>query len=337
MFEKKIITITNAFSKQGLGVVYALLSSGKFKVRALTRRNGTVEGEALIKKYGRENVEICIISDQSLDSLTKALNGAHGVFVITTVSHQDPKCLEIELNSVKRIADIAVQSKVKHIIFSSLDKPSDQAIKEFKEYLIWTPRTLAEEYIKTLPIHSSFISIAFFFSNFLESFPPTVNESGVTVFSLPDTPGDQLLPYADSLVTPGLAVRDLFVQFIESPETFENGQHLQIVSEYLSGNQMAEIFQRVTGKKAIYKRAEAKEYIEKMKKSGFERKARYNLAVYQYPAKYNYFDTNNPIYQPSSSSANTIETYEHFLRHCGWKGESSNDFKSKLLSSYGYL
>ncbi|EGG18385.1 hypothetical protein DFA_03879 [Cavenderia fasciculata] len=334
---KQIITVTQAFSKQGLGVVYALLDSGKFKVRTTTSRKDTEEGEALKKKYG-DNVEVLVIQNTKQDYLN-AFNGAHGVFLISpTISYEDPDFLLKEINGVKEIVDIAVESKVKHLIFSSLDRPPKEAQEEFKDVLIWTPRSELEDYIKTLPIHSSFVSIGYFYSNFLEYYAPTFEEDGALVFSLPGTPGDQLLPYADALVTPGLAARDLFIEFLESPKTSDNGQHLQIVSEYLSGNQMAEIFQRVTGKKAIYRQQNKEDYLAFLSSIGLNQTGKVLLSIFEYPIKYGYFhqtdDTKTKIYKPTTP---TIETYEQFLQHSNWKGESIKDFKSTFLKSYKYL
>jgi nucleoside-diphosphate-sugar epimerase len=47
---KKIIAVTGATGAQGGGVVDALLSSGKYEVRAITRDPSSEKGKALTKK-----------------------------------------------------------------------------------------------------------------------------------------------------------------------------------------------------------------------------------------------------------------------------------------------
>lgn len=72
--ERKIITVIGATGSQGKGVVDALVKEGTFKVRAVTRNP---------EKYSGNADEVVKADLTDLDSLTKAFENAHGVFVVT--------------------------------------------------------------------------------------------------------------------------------------------------------------------------------------------------------------------------------------------------------------
>src|SRR5258706_15369744 len=71
---KKRIAVIGATGQQGGGVVRALQAGGNFKVRALSRNPGKH------RELGDEVVEADL---DRPETLTAALKGAHGVFLVT--------------------------------------------------------------------------------------------------------------------------------------------------------------------------------------------------------------------------------------------------------------
>ena len=98
----------------------------------------------------------------------EAFRGSDGVFLMTP-SIVPPQMHEAELG--KQLADAAVQAGVKHIIFSSLENVDQiTAGKKFAPH--FTDKAIIEAYIRTLPITSSFILMAFFYTNLMEFYTP---------------------------------------------------------------------------------------------------------------------------------------------------------------------
>ena len=81
MSDRKIIAIVGATGAQGGGLVRAILNdpNGGFAARALTRKTTSDKAQALAQA-GADVVEADL---DSVESLTKAFAGAHGVFALT--------------------------------------------------------------------------------------------------------------------------------------------------------------------------------------------------------------------------------------------------------------
>jgi len=93
--------------------------------------------------------------------LVDAFRGSHGVFLVTPII-VPPAAHEAELG--KQQADAALEAGVQHIIFSSLENV-DKITGGKKWVPHFTDKAKVEEYIRTLPITSSFIYNALFYTN----------------------------------------------------------------------------------------------------------------------------------------------------------------------------
>ncbi len=114
--EKPLITIVGATSKQGRSAARTLLRSGRYRVRALTRRVDSPEAQSLARQ-GAELVSVPLEPGRKQD-LVHAFRGSHGAFLMTPVVIP-PDTHEFELG--KQQADAAVEAGVRHIVFSSLE------------------------------------------------------------------------------------------------------------------------------------------------------------------------------------------------------------------------
>ncbi|HLG53906.1 MAG TPA: NmrA/HSCARG family protein [Vicinamibacterales bacterium] len=113
----KIIAVVGSTGAQGGGLARAILAdpSGGFAVRAITRDPNKDSAKALAAK----GAEVVSANLDDVASLTKAFQGAHGVFGIT--NFWEHFSAEKEKAQAKNIADAAKAAGVKHVIWSTLE------------------------------------------------------------------------------------------------------------------------------------------------------------------------------------------------------------------------
>src|SRR5260221_13674135 len=110
---KKLIAVIGATGQQGGGVVRALQAGSQFKVRALSRNPGKP----------RELADEVIEADLNRpETLTAALEGAHGVFLVTNFREKGAD----ELKQATAAVRAAKDAGVKHFVWSTL--PNVEAI-----------------------------------------------------------------------------------------------------------------------------------------------------------------------------------------------------------------
>jgi len=148
---KPLITIAGSLSKQGRSVANSLLQTGRYRVRALTRNFDSPEAQNLARK-GAEVVHAPLALGHELE-LVNAFRGSHGAFLMTPVI-LPPATHEFELG--KQLADAAVEAGVEHLVFSGLENV-DKITGGTKFAPHFTDKAKTEEYIRTLPVKSSFV------------------------------------------------------------------------------------------------------------------------------------------------------------------------------------
>src|SRR5712692_10782662 len=95
----QIIAVVGGTGAQGGGVVDALLASGRYAVRVVSR-NPASESAEMLKKRGVQVVKGDLLEPSSLGA---AFEGAHGAFLVTNFwdPTQMPKETEIGIAAVK--------------------------------------------------------------------------------------------------------------------------------------------------------------------------------------------------------------------------------------------
>lgn len=102
-------------------------TSSPYRVRALTRNTSSAAAQKLVK-YGAEVVHADL---DDLDSLPKALNDAHAVFLVTDFFSCADEGAQRETAQAKRVLDVLAESTtLEHLIYSSL--PSIRQVSEGK-------------------------------------------------------------------------------------------------------------------------------------------------------------------------------------------------------------
>jgi uncharacterized protein YbjT (DUF2867 family) len=307
--DKPLITIVGVLGKQGRSVARTLLQSGRYRVRGLTRR---VDSPAALDlaEQGAELVSVSLAPGNK-KALVEAFRGSDGVFMLTP-GIVPPATYEVELG--KQLADAAVEAGVRHVIFSSLENvDSITGGKMFAPH--FTDKATIEEYIRTLPVTSTFIYMAFFYTNLIEFYPP-VMKGDTLVFPI-YLPKDFRAPFVDPLTATGPAVLEIF----SDPGQYA-GMSLPVIGDLISPQEMVDIFIQVTGKKAEYSAAFTREdLLYHFPEFGSnEILVREILGMVTYAVEYNYFRKDRDLLWSRQINPDTL-SWEQFLRTTGWKGE----------------
>jgi len=307
--DKPLVTIVGILGKQGSSVCQTLLESGRFKVRGITRRIDSPEALKLVSQ-GAELVSIPLVPGHKKE-FVEAFSGSDSVFMITP-GIAPPLTHEFELG--KQMADAAVEAGVPHIVFSSLENVEKiTGRKKFAPH--FTDKAKIEEYIRTLPVKSSFIYMAFFYTNLMEFYTPVTK--GDTLFFPFYLPKDFCAPFVDPLTATGPAV----LEIISKPDQYA-GKSLPVIGEVISPQEMIDTFVRLTGKKAEYAAAFTKEGFLSFfpEYLGNELLVNEILGMAEYAFEYGYFRKDRDSQWSRRINPNTVN-WEQFLRSSGWDGK----------------
>lgn len=313
---KPLITVVGASSKQGRSVATSLLASGRYRVRALSRRTDSLPIRQLAE-LGAEIVTVPLALGYR-NELTIAFRGSYGAFLMTppTTPEQPPGQPELALG--RELADAALAAGVQHIVWSSLEN-----VEERTGGTLWVPhfteKALVKDYIRTLSMRSTFIYLAFFYSNFLEYYVPKRRPDGSLSFAIylpPDVP----VPFVDPLTATGPAVLEIF----DNPEAYA-GQSLPVVGEVLTARQMVDTFVRVSGQKAHYVSAYTRDELLQHFPAFGENEYLVSelVGMVEYAVKYSYFAPERDMQWSRRIDPDAL-TWEQFLRGNGWQGEQLN-------------
>lgn len=303
------ITVCGATSKQGRSVVRTLLLSQRYRVRALTRNMNSPAAQELallgaeLKEPGEQQ------------SLVELFKGSSGVFLMTPGMVPESGREETPEKALgKRLADAAVKAGVEHIIFSSLEN-----VEKISAGELWVPhftdKAKIEDYIRTLPVTSSFIQMAFFYTNLLEYYQPR-QEGDRLVFPI-YLPEEFSAPFVDPLTATGPAVLEMF----DNRDAYA-GRTLPVIGEFLSPRELVATFSRVTGRKAVYSSAFGRDELLQHFPlfCGNDGLIDEITGMTEYAAKYGYFAKHRDL-QWSRQINPTSLTWEAFLINTGWQGE----------------
>jgi uncharacterized protein YbjT (DUF2867 family) len=309
--DKPLITIVGVLGKQGRSAAQTLLQSGRYRVRGLTRRVDSPEALSLAKQ-GAELLPVPLDVGYKQD-FVKAFRGSDGVFLMTP-SIIPPATHELELG--KQLADAAVEAGVQQVIFSSLENVAEITKgKKFAPH--FTDKARIEEYIRTLPVTSSFIYLAFFYTNLIEFYPPAM-KGDTLVFPI-YLPEDFRAPFVDPLTATGPAILEIF----SDPDRYA-GKSLPVIGDILSPQEMVDTFTRVTGKKAAYSSAFTREgllhhFPEFASNEGLLKEI---LGMVEYVVEYGYFQKERDPLWSRQINPNSLG-WEQFLRTTGWQGQKT--------------
>jgi uncharacterized protein YbjT (DUF2867 family) len=307
---KPLITVVGASSKQGRSVAEALLDSGRYRVRALTRRRDSRPAQILAQK-GAE-VVVASLEPGMQAELTAAMSGSAGAFLMTPPIVKVPPA-EREFTLGKELANAAVAAGVEHVVFSGLENVEART-GGTKWAPHFTDKAKVEDHIRGLPIRSSFVYLAFFYTNFLEYYVPQRGDDGITfaIYLPPHIP----MPFCDPLTAAGPAVREIF----DHPTQYA-GKTLPVIGEFLSAQDMVDTFVRVTGQWARYASAYSREDLLRHFPSfaADEHLVRELVGMVEYAVEYGYYAPGRDLTWSRKIDPHAL-TWEQFLKRSSWQG-----------------
>ena len=251
----KILAVFGATGLQGSSVINHVLHdpelSQQYKIRAITR---DVNSEKA-KQLKEEKVQVIQGDMLERASLETALTGVHTVFAMTTPFFQ-PDGLEMEYNSGKTIADVAVEKGAEYIIFSTLPPAKEISGGKYTKVIHFDAKAKIEQYIRGLSIKSAFCSPGHFMQNF-HSIPfmaPQKAPDGTWVITRHHSPKAQL-PMIDAAGDTGKFVGAILAE----PDKYE-GKTFCAATALYSSEEVVAIMSKATGKTVVYKQVPLEDF-----------------------------------------------------------------------------
>jgi uncharacterized protein YbjT (DUF2867 family) len=244
---KKIIAVVGSTGAQGGGLVDAILASGAFAVRAITRKPDGDKGRALAAR----GVEVVGAELDDEASLAKAFAGAHGAYCVT--NFWEHFSTEKEAAQAKNLAEAAKQAGVKHAIWSTLEDTrkhvplSDDRMPTLQgKYKVphFDAKGESDRFFTEAGVPTTFLLTSFYWDNLIHfGMGPKQGEDGKVHFAL---------PMAEKKLA-GIAARDIgrcALGVFERPELI--GKTCGIMGEALTCAEMAAQMSRALDKDVVY-------------------------------------------------------------------------------------
>jgi uncharacterized protein YbjT (DUF2867 family) len=231
---KKLIAVVGATGLQGGAVVRALQANGQFKVRALTRNPA---------KHPQLADEVVLADLNRPETLKAAFAGAYGVFLVTNAWEPGTDERKQALVAVRAAKDAGVQ----HFIWSTL--PNVETISRGKlDVPHFTDKAESDRSVKEAGFaHHTFVIAPFFYQNLLGVMAPQKQADGASGWALPLNPERRVIHMGD-ITELGRIVVGAFAQ----PELAGHGEHLPLVGDFLSFNEIVATLDR-QGQKFSFK------------------------------------------------------------------------------------
>jgi uncharacterized protein YbjT (DUF2867 family) len=219
------ITVVGGTGAQGGGVVDALLASGQYAVRVISRDPASKSAEAL-EKRGVQVVKGDLLEPSSLRA---AFEGAYGAFLVTNFwdPAQMPRETEIAIAAVKEARAAGVQ----HFIWSTLPDAEKLSGRRLK-LRHFTGKARVDPAVEAagFPRHT-FVQAPFYFQNFLGMLAPQPLPNGGHGWVVPMDPAARVM-HAGDVKDVGRAVAAAFA----AGDTLRNGSYLAVCGGLYSWN-----------------------------------------------------------------------------------------------------
>lgn len=222
---KQIIAVVGGTGAQGGGVVDALLASGQYAPRVVTRNPTSKSAEALARR-GVEVVKGDLIEPGSLRA---AFDGAYGAFIVTNFwdPGQMAKETEIGVAAVTEARDAGVQ----HLIWSTLPDAEKLTAGRLKlRHFTGKAKVDAAVAAAGFPRYT-FVQAPFYFQNFLGTLAPQPLPTGGRGWAIPIDPSARVIHGGD-VRDVGHAVAAAF----SSGDSLPNGSYLAVCGGLYSFN-----------------------------------------------------------------------------------------------------
>jgi uncharacterized protein YbjT (DUF2867 family) len=231
---QRLIAVVGATGQQGGAVVRALEASGQFRVRGLTRNPA---------KHPELGDEVVLADFNRPETLKAAFAGAHGVFLVTNAWEAGADESRQALAAVRAAKDAGVR----HLIWSTLPD-----VERISAGTIAVPHFTAKAKVERFvseagfPYHT-FVIAPFYYQNLLGVMAPQKQPDGTVGWTLPLDPERRVIHMGD-ITELGRIVVGAFAH----PELAGRGEHLALVGDFLSFNEIIATLNR-QGNKLSFK------------------------------------------------------------------------------------
>ena len=230
MAEKLSVLVSGATGQQG-GALARVLLEREHSVRAFVRRPDSPEA----KELERLGADLAEGNFEEPDSLEGATRGMDAVFVVATPFEAGT---EAEIRHGIAAADAARAAGVEHLVYSSVaDADKDTGIPHFDS------KRKVEEHIEGLGIPYTIVAPVYFMDNLLAPWTVPQLKEGRLPMALPASRPLQQIALSDIAAFTGLV--------LENREEFVD-RRVDIASDELAGEEVAEVLARVTGREIEY-------------------------------------------------------------------------------------
>lgn len=241
----KILVVFGATGQQGGSVIDYILKdpqlSTQYTIRGVTRDLS----KPAVHELQRKGIEVVKGDFEDNESLTKAMQGAHTVFGMTATVY-DGQIMTREVAEGKALADAAVTAGVQYFIWSTLPHVAKISGGKYQQVENFDVKAEVEQYIRKLPIKSSFFAPGSFMQNFTGMMAPHPLGDGTYAISSFVSAQTQL-PLVDAAADSGKWVAAILAE----PEKYE-GKVLSAATRIYSYEEIVEIISRATGKTVRY-------------------------------------------------------------------------------------
>ena len=264
--DKEILCVLGASGVQGSGVIAAVIAhpilSQRFTIRALSRNPA-----ALRERYGSSSgIEFGAADLDSLPSLKQAFTGAHTVFGLT--NYYETRSLERDVQQGKNIADAAVSSEVKHLIWSTMRFASEVSDEEIMDAPGLDGKAMVSRYIDLIKrskgMKVTHLLVGFYLSNLPRIFG-CENSDGRFEVKFPWNE-ERRLPLVDAAVDVGRFVAGVLMKGLENMD----GRWVQCVSNWCTPREICDGWEQLMarhegmrGKPLVYEEI-SKQHFEDM-------------------------------------------------------------------------
>ncbi|KAJ9486689.1 hypothetical protein VN97_g6626 [Penicillium thymicola] len=302
----KILAIFGATGQQGSSVLNHVLNdpelSQQYNIRAITR---DVSSEKAQQLKARGNVEVVDGDVADSVSLAAALTGVHTVFAMTTPD-LSADAFQVELANAKRIADVAVQQGVDYLIWSTLPAIRNISKGKYSAVIPFDAKAAAEEYIRTLPIKSAFVSLGSFMENLqAQNFlAPTQAPDGTYVLARHTSPQTQF-PLVDAVGDTGKFVGAILAE----PKKYQ-GKRLHAATKLYTVEEITALLSKSSGKPIVYEQVSTEEF-----KAGLPFFQDVFAEGFSFMDEYGYFGPGSEalVAEAAASARGKLSTFEEYL------------------------
>jgi uncharacterized protein YbjT (DUF2867 family) len=223
---KKLIAVVGATGQQGGAVVRALQAGNQFKIRALTRNPA---------KHCELADEVVEADLNRPETLASALNGAHGLFLVTNFQEHGAD----ELKQATAAVRAAKDAGVKHFVWSTL--PNVEAISKGKFHVPhFTGKAKVDRIVKEAGFaNHTFVIAPFYYQNLIGVLGPQKQPNGSAGWTLPLDPAVRSIHMGDIS-----ELGDVVAGALTHPDQAGHGEHLPLVGDFVSFNEIIDTLNR---------------------------------------------------------------------------------------------